>query len=309
MFNFEIIPDSSSDLSRELRERFDIKHVIEGTVYTPEGKQILADLDWETMSPEEFYNSMKGRKILYKTATPPIGNVISTFESVLKEGKDVLCIALSSGLSSTIDVFRTAAQELKEKYPDRKIICVDSLRYSAATSLLVAKGSEKRASGATIEETADYLNEIKHCIHQMGPLDDLFFCVKTGRITNFQAFFGTLVGINSLGDFSVDGKTTVVGKAKGRRSALDATVNYIKKTIINPEDQIIFVSHSDRPEVAKILKERIESEIHPKEIIMARIGMSCGCAVGPGLCAAYYIGAPINGNEKDIMDTLIKETK
>ena len=309
MNSFEIIPDSAFDMTRDLRERFKINHVVRGVIYSPDGQQMQADLDWETTTPKEFYASMKGRKILYKTATPQLGDVLNTFESVLKEGKDILSISLSTGISGTIKVCQTAANELMEKYPERKIICVDSLRYSSAFALLVIKASEKRDTGATIEETADYLNTIKHSIHQMGPLDDLFFCVKTGRITNFQAFFGTLVGVNSLGDFSETGITSVVGKAKGRRAAINATLEYIKKTIVNPEEQIVIVSHTDREEVAEILKERIQQEINPKEIIMMTIGISCGASIGPGLCAAYYMGNPITGNESEIMSSVLYNLK
>lgn len=309
MYNFEIIPDSSSDFTKTLRERFGINHLICGTVYHPDGHQSRADIDWENITPKEYYNSMKGRNILYKTATPQTGEIIETFESVLNEGKDILSVSLSSALSSTYEMCKKAAKELSLKYPDRKIICVDSLRYSSAFGLLITKACEKRDAGASLEETAEYLNEIKHCIHQMGPLDDLFFCVKTGRVTNFQALFGTLIGVNSLGDFSSKGLSTVVGKVKGKKTAIESTVEYIKRTIRNPEEQIIFIGHSDREETALTLKERIMNEIKPKEIIINPIGMSCGASIGPGLCAVFYLGDKITDKENDIFDEVLNSIK
>lgn len=309
MYNFEIIPDSSSDFTKELRERFGITHVILGTIYHPDGRQSRADVDWVNITPEEYYKSMKGRNILYKTATPQSGEITETFEKVLKQGKDILSISLSSALSSTYDMCKKVADELYSKYPDRKIICIDSLRYSSAIGLLITKACEKRDSGSSVEETADYLNEIKHCIHQMGPLDDLFFCVKTGRVTNFQALFGTLIGVNSLGDFSSRGLSTVVGKAKGKKTAIDATVEYIKRTVRNPEEQTFFIGHSVREETASILKERLLNEVKPKEIIINPLGMSCGASIGPGLCAVFYIGDKVNDKETEICTEVLNSIK
>ncbi len=298
MSNFVIIPDSSSDMVASLRERFNVPKVIRGTLYHPDGRQDLSDIDWETMTPEEFYNSMKGRNILYKTATPPRGEVIEIFESFLKEGKDVLSISLSSALSGTYQNSVSIAEELMKKYPERKIACIDSMRYGSAQTLLVSLACQKRDSGATLEETAEYLNNIKHSIHQMGPLDDLFFCVKTGRISNFKAIFGTLIGVNSMGDFSNAGLAAVMGKVKGHRAALETTVAYVKKTIKNPEEQIIFIGHSNREESANYLAQRIKEEINPKEVIINPIGMSCGSSIGPGLCSAYFLGDPISENNE-----------
>lgn len=310
MNSFEIIPDSSCDMTESIRKKFGINHIIRGVVYKPDGTQILADIDWKTTSPEDYYNSMKGRKVLYKTATPPMGEIIDVFEPVLKSGKDILSISLSSSISGTYNAVKNVAEDLLKKYPERKIICVDSLRYSSATALLITYACEKRDSGSSIEETAEYINELKHSIHQMGPLDDLFFCVKTGRITNFQAFFGTLIGVNSLGDFGKGGLAAVLGKVKGHQTALDITLKYIKQTIKNPEEQIIFIGHSNREKSANILAERIRESLNPKDIIINPIGMSCGASIGPGLCAAYYIGSPISDGEADeriLMEKLIKE--
>ena len=310
MGDFVIIPDSSCDVTKELRERFGIENVIRGIVYPPDGSQMLADVDWETMTPEQYYTSMQGRKILYKTATPPIGEITDVFEPILKSGKDILSISLSSGISGTYQVVQNVAKDLLEKYPERKILCVDSLRYASAAALLVSLACEKKNSGATIEETADYLNVIKQSIHQMGPLDDLFFCVKTGRISNFQEFFGTLIGVNSFADFSNQGLPAVIGKVKGKRVALETTIRYIEETIKNPEEQIIFVAHSNREESAKLLAEKIREKFKPKDVIINPIGMSCGSSIGPGLYAAYYLGEPISDgevNERSIMEKIVKK--
>lgn len=312
MADFVIIPDASSDLTKDLRERFHIPDYIKGTFYYPDGTEARADLDWELMDPKTYYESMSGRKTLYKTASAQRGDIIEVYERFLQEGKDILAVTLSSGLSGTNQVCRKVAEELMEKYPQRKIIVVDSLRYSTALSLLVVMASQKQQQGATLEETAAYLEANKHRIHQMGPMDDMFFLVKTGRVSNFKAFFGTLIGINPMADFNRQGMSQVLGKFKGKKKAFDAVIEYMRGTIENPQEQIIFVAHSNREEAAQVLAQRIRETFNPKEIIINYVGMSCGASVGPGLCAAFYQGKEISEGmvqEQALMDQIVEKQK
>ena len=312
MADFVIIPDTSSDLIKPLRERFDIPAYISGLVYFPDGHSEISDLDWDRYDPKQFYESMTDKKTIYKTACAPAGDIMALYEKYLAEGKDILSVSLSSALSATYQTCELVKKELLPKYPERKIICVDSMRYSTALSLLVILASQKRAEGATLEETAAYLERIKHCIHQMGPMDDLFFLCKTGRISNFKAFFGSLVGINPMADFNRQGMSQVLGKFKGKSAAFDAVIRYMRETVVDPENQIMFVAHSNREQAAKVLAKRIEEEFHPKEIIINHVGMSCGASIGPGLCAAFYLGTEISEGmetEQAIMDRILESQK
>ncbi len=313
MNDFVIVTDSACDLNKDLRERFGIAEYMHGFLYHPDGREELADLDWNSVTPEAFYDSMKGKKVLYRTGCAALGEVEEIFEKHLSAGRDVLCIAMSSALSCTYQNCVNVALALQERYPERKILCVDSLRYSTSLALLLALASQKRESGASIEETAQYVESIKNCIHQMGAMDDLFFLVKTGRISNFKAFFGTLVGVNPMADFNAEGLACVLGKAKGKTAALQATVDYMRKTIRESQKQIIFIAHSNREAAAQRLSQMIKEEFSPKEIIITPVGMSCGASIGPGLCAAFYVGDPISADgqrERDIMaEVLNKENK
>lgn len=312
MSDFVIIPDTSCDLVRELRERFDIPDYIKGIVYFPDGHSEFSDLDWERHDPKQFYESMTDKKTLYKTASAPTGDIINTYEKYLKQGKDILAICLSSALSGTYQSCELVRKELSEKYPERKIICIDSLRYSTSLSLLCIMAAKKRAEGATIDETAEFVESNKHRIHQMGPMDDLFFLCKTGRISNFKAFFGTLVGVNPMADFNRHGLAEVLAKFKGKKAAFDAVIKYMRETVENPSEQIMFVAHSNRPEAAAVLADMIQKEFSPKEIIISQVGMSCGASIGPGLCAAFYYGSEISENnekEKEIMERIIESQK
>ncbi len=310
MDNFVIIPDSSCDVPKAIREKYGIKDYLNGFVYFPDGHSEYVDYDWEKYDPVEFYESMRDKKVNYKTAYAPMGDILATFEKNLKAGKDIICITLSSALSGTYQSCEMAKKELLEKYPDRKIICIDSLRYSLAATLLVIMAAKKREEGCTIEETARYVEENKYHIHQMGSMDDLFFLCKTGRITNFKAFFGTLMGINAMADFSRQGMAEVVGRVKGKKTALDAIINYMKETIINPSEQTIFIAQSNRQAAAELLRDMIIKEFSPKEVIIAPLGMSSGVSIGPGLCAAFYYGEEITEGlvrEKEIMNDFLQK--
>lgn len=312
MHDFVIIPDTSCDLNAELRERFDIPDYIHGMLYYPDGHCEPSDLDWKQMTPEFYYNSMKGRNILYRTSTPLVGETTEVFEKYLAAGKDVLSISLSSGLSASYSQCVSVANDLREKYPERKIICVDSKRYSTSLALLVISACIKRSEGMSIEEVAAYIENERDYVHQMGPMDDLFFLVKTGRVNNFKAFFGSMIGLNLVADFNDKGMAEVLGKFKGKVTALNATVKYVEKTIVNPEEQIIFVAHTNREQAAQKLAEMIREKFNPKEIIIQPVGMACGATIGPGLCAVFYKGTKISeglASERAIMDEIIAELK
>ncbi len=192
MSDFVIIPDSSCDLTKDLRDRFDIPDYIRGVLYFPDGHSELADIDWTNFSAKEYYDSMKGRNVLYKTACPPGEEIIEKFEKHLKEGKDIISPVLSTALSATYNDVTQVAADLLKKYPERRIVVVDSLRYSTSLALLIISAAIKKQEGASFEEVVDFLETEKYRIHQMGTMDDLFFLVKTGRVSNFKAFFGSV---------------------------------------------------------------------------------------------------------------------
>ncbi len=307
-----IIPDSSCDLNKELRERFDIPDITRGVLYYPDGHSELADVDWETMTPKEFYDSMKGRNVLYKTACPPGEEIIEKYEKHLKAGRDIIAPVLSTALSATYNDCSQVAKELLKKYPERRIVVIDSLRYSTSLALLVISAAMKRKEGAAFEEVVEYLEKEKYRIHQMGTMDDLFFLVKTGRVDGFKAFFGSMIGLNILADFNEKGLSEPIAKLKGKKDAFKAIIEYIDKTVENPSEQIMFIAHSNREEAAKLLAESVKERFNPKELIITEVGVSCGASIGPGLCAVFYKGAPASAGlekEKALMDEITASIK
>ena len=308
MSKFVIIPDPTSDINKELRERFNVPEIVTGTVLIND-KIINYNGDWTEISSKEFWAMLKNKKNTINTGAPSPEIFKQSFEKYLKQGLDVLCITISSALSATNGFAIQAAKELMEKYPERKVLVIDSRRYAAAELLLVTYASKFQEEGLDIEQTYQKLEEIKNCLHQAGPMDDLMFLASRKRITNTKAFMGQLIGVNPIGEVDKDGLTKVLCKVKGSKKALATCLEYMKRTIVNPEEQIIIISHSDREEKAKLYKEMIEQELKVKEIILTEVGMSCAPNIGPGLCAAYYVGKPISDNlveEQAIFDEITK---
>lgn len=305
MNNFAIISDTSCDLTKELRDRFGIEDYARGYVHLPDGTAIKGNLDWTEEESDAFFKALSDKKSNFRTATPSIGEVEDTLEPFLKEGKDVLCVTLSGGLSGMYGVFVNAAKDLKEKYPERKIIIVDSMRYSTSEGIVCMLASQFRAEGKTIEETAELLEIHKHRVHQIGWMDDLFYCKKMGRVSNAAAVMGTLVGIKAMADFNHKGVSHVLGKTRGYKNAYRLIVEYMKATGEDLENQVVFITHSLRKEHAQAVKELIEAEIKPKEIIITTVGQGSAPNVGPGMVAAFYLGKKASEDLKD--ETLIFE--
>ena len=309
MKKFVILPDVTCDLSQELREKFDIEYV-KGHIVFPDKIEREGVLEWKYCTREEFYKDLKKNPNEYSTAPANIDEFKEAFEHYVKEGYDVLSLTISSALSGTYNFALKARELVLEDYPDAKIICIDSQRYSNGFGLIAIYASILRSEGKDIEEVAKIIEEKKNCFHEMGWLDDLSFVAKKGRLSNSKAFFGTLIGIKPLGEFNHQGLTTVLGKAKGEKKAYQAIMNYIEKTIENPSEQIILIAQTNHMKQALEFKEMLQNKFNPKEIIINDVFPSCGINVGPGLMAAFYMGKPISDDlkaETEIMNEVLQK--
>ncbi len=342
MTNFAILTDSCSDLTAPLRERFGVDGYVPGALVYPDGSNHYADLDWKNMTPVQFFGTMKDKKGgLFTSAQIGLQDVADRLEPLLQQGRDILFVAVSSGLSGTYNSTCLVANELMEKYPERHNRCVDTLRYCGAEGMLVIAATRLRAAGKTLDETADWLEENRlrvhqmgveetasrrpglraagktlrngdWLMHQMGVLEDLFFCKRMGRVSGAAAVMGTLVGIRPLADINEKGLSDVIGKTRGLAPALKATVDYMARTVERPEEQIMLLSHSDRPERAEELRALVEEHFHPKELHVVPVCQSCGASIGPGLYAIFYFGRPISSGlkeERSLIAELTGKTK
>ena len=293
--SYEVIIESSCDLNAELRKKYHIyPEVIRGFVYIPGKEDMLADPEFENYSSDEFFKLVKANAGKVHTAFAPYEEFARVVEPVLKEGKDVIIFALSSGISGTYNGFLNWANILKDDYPDRKIEIIDTLRYSSASGLLAIYAAKNKDNGMSFDDNVKWCNQYRHHIHEAGPMDDLSFLAKNGRISTTKAFFGKMVGVQPFADFTRDGKNAPLGTFKGDKKVNEASLKYVLELADNIEDQIIIIDHSCRKERAELFKKQLLEVAHPKEVIVTHVGETCGPNIGPGLCAYFFLGEAIS---------------
>lgn len=238
---------------------------------------------------ETFYKKMREGAVA-KTSAINTESFKAFFEEHLQTGLDVLYIGFSSGLSTTFNCARLAAAELSEKYPDRKIIVVDSLAASAGEGLLLYLVNEKKNSGATIEDAAAYAEEIKLSVCHWFTVDDLVYLKRGGRISSASALVGSILSIKPVLHVDNDGHLINVSKVRGRRSSILALAEKYAFFANDPEGGTVFISHSDCIEDAEYLANVIK-EKHGAEVkIITNVGTVIGAHSGPGTLALFFIG-------------------
>lgn len=302
MEKFVIISDSSMDITKETRLEYGIEYPVCGKIIFSDGRMEDSDAEWDKYDPKQYFEEEVKKGI--KTSLPNQYEIVNRLEPYFMNGQDILAIVLSTGISGTYSAFVKAGEELMEKYPERKMFVVDSLRYSSGVGLLDLYASEMRAAGKSIDEVFEWIEKAKLCVHQCGVLDDLKFLARNGKITGFKAFMGTMVGVKPIADFSNQtGQPFPLGNVRGYKKAYKMIEQYVKATIGDASDKIVVVEHSLREdqanELAKIMKEKIQ----PRKIVMTRCGMTNGSAIGPGLATVFYVG------EKELSENLAEESK
>lgn len=309
MSKIALITDSAVDFDAALRRKFGIADYVHGVVVRPDGTQFLADLDWHNISSKDYYGSMARGHNLYKTATCSIAEVEDLFKKHFAAGEDILGLTIGSAFSGSYNLFKTIAERIQPQFPERKIAIIDTCRYGGAYGLLAISAHNLIKEGKSLEEVADFLNANKLKTHQMGPLDDLFFLNRSGRVSKTIAVMGTMVGIRPLADFQSNGFCQPLGKVKGMNHALDVSTEYVKRSIADPANATIIVAHSFRHDEAERFVNLLKEKVNPKAIYLTSIGQISGANVGPGLVAAFYFGAPIsekNQAETALLESIIK---
>lgn len=307
MKSYVILADLTCDLSEELRQYFAVEEYIPGYVNI-NGKEIKTYLDWSQISREEFYRNLSDKNVKVTSAPPSQEEYCEIFTRYAEQGYAVLSMSISSRISGTYDFACVAANRVRESHPEAEIYCFDSYRMSGAFGLLVCHAHRLKNEGKTFEEVIAWLEENKTRVHQMGPIDDLIFVARRGRITMGKAIMGSFAGVKPMGDCNAEGYTTVLTKAKGIKKALDLTVKYVKETAEDIENQFIIISHSDRELYAKTLKDMLKKELNPKKVFISDVFSGCGTNIGPGMIGVYYLGAPVSEDlsaEKDAMNRVL----
>jgi DegV family protein with EDD domain len=255
---------------------------------TLEGEEPRANSELDLPALYAFLREKKSAT----TAAVNLDTFIEKMTPYLEDGKDILYLGFSSGLSSTYASGRLAAEELSEKYPDRKIYTVDTLCASLGEGLLVYHAAKLRQSGADIEQVRDFVEANKLGLCHWFTIDDLFFLKRGGRVSATTAVVGTMLGIKPVMHVDNEGKLINVGKARGRRASIDALFDKAKETMVGDRsDAVVFISHGDCADDAQYLADRIKNEIGVKEVVIGYVGAVIGSHSGPGTLALFFLGS------------------
>jgi len=285
MSNYVIFTDSACDIKPDVLKSWEVPYINLSFRFEDEDREYSN----EGMEITEFYNRMRNGGVAKTSAINP-ETYINAFEEILNQGNDILCLAFSSGLSTTCNSARIAAEELKEKYPERKIIVVDSLSASAGQGLLLYHIVQKKKEGLNIEELAEYAESIKLNICHWFSVDDLVYLKRGGRVSPAVAFVGTVLGIKPVLHVDNEGKLVSVTKARGRKAALNALVDKCGETGDDIKNGTIFISHADCKNDAEYVAEQITERFGGKVDIITDVGAVIGAHSGPGTIALFFVG-------------------
>jgi len=285
MNEYIIFTDSCCDIKSALLQEWGVPYANMTFSFEGENKEYVNT----DITNKEFYDRMR-QGASAKTAAINTDTFAHAFEPILQAGKDILYVAFSSGLSTTVNSAHMAAAELKESYPSRKIIIVDSLAASAGSGLMVYMAVAKKNEGATLEENAAYIESLvpQHCI--WFTVDDLEYLKRGGRVSPLVAFAGGVLGIKPVLQMDEEGHLVKVSTARGRKRAIEALAEKYAELSYEEKNTPIFISHAeaenDAKQLADILKQRHGVEV----TLITEIGPVIGAHAGPGTLAIFFVG-------------------
>lgn len=286
MNNYVLVTDATLDLPDTVVHSLDMDVIpmefeIDGTTYHhyPDERE---------MSSETFYQYLKAGKMpTTAQVTPYIYEQV--FRNYFEQGMDVLAVIFSSGLSGSYGSANIAAKTVQEEFPDRKIICIDSLCASVGEGLLLYHTAKKRLEGMDMETLAQWVREYRLHVGHWFTVEDLFHLNRGGRLSAVSAVVGTALKIKPVLSVDAEGKLFVAAKARGAKKAFSYLIERLEQEGDNPSEQTVLIGHASNLETAQQLKETLLERKLVKEVIITNIGPIIGTHVGQGMVALVFM--------------------
>ena len=282
---YVLMTDSDSDLPFHLKEQYDIPVVY--MPYALNGKEYYDDLG-QTLNHKSYYDLMRGGAVPVTSALNE-ETYLEYFEPILQK-QDLLFIAFSSKLSSTLQAVYSAREQLLKKYPERKFIVVDTLSISGPMTLLVLKAHEMYRAGAPIEEVAKWVEDNKLRCQGIFTVDDLVYLKRGGRISAAAATFGSMLDLKPIIVEATDGSLQSIDKVRGRKKAIAYLADKMMEFDPDPAESPIIILNADAPEDAKRAKEMVLQRLPDANVLIESVGPVIGAHCGPGTVAICYLG-------------------
>lgn len=282
--SFVIATDTSANLQNDYVKEHGI--IVVPFSFYIEGQENTCT-DTEGFDGKAYYDRIRqGLHVTTSQVTPQ--RFMEYFEPALMEGKDIIFVSMSSGVSGSCNSAHIAAAELMEKFEGRKIRIIDTLGASLGEGLVAMRAVEWRSAGRSFEETADYLDELRHRVFNVFTVEDLMHLKRGGRLSPLSAVLGTVLNIKPILKGNEEGKIVAYAKIRGRKKVIDMLGAKYDKFVREPENQTVCISHADCPEDAEYLKSLIMKNNPPREVLVVYHEPATGSYLGPGALALYF---------------------
>lgn len=290
MPSFDIFVDSAANLTDEMVASLNIKVV--PFISTVNGNEVICYNNGKSFSEtaKEFYESiLAGADV--KTSLISQARFEEALTPSLEEGKDVILITLTETLSGTYIQAKNAKEELELKFPERKIYVIDSANASLGEGLLAVYAAKMRNGGESVEACAKWVEDNKYKMNSYVTVNDLKYLKKSGRVSTVSAIAGTILNIKPM--LKADGNSPAVlakyAVERGRKKSIDALIKEFTAHVIDPENQLIAITHCHCENEAKELAERLKP-LGAKDTVIEFYDLCTGSHVGPGTIALFFLG-------------------
>lgn len=283
---FRIVTDTSANLPTAYLQQEHIT-IIPFTFHADGDEQACLDLN--TFDAKTFYAQMRsGTKV--STSQIPPQRYLDVLTPMLEAGEDVLFVSMSSGISGSYASGQIAARQLREEFPARKLLLVDTYSASLGEGLLVMRAVDCRREGMSIDDTYTLLRSLRHRMAQIFTVDDLRYLRRTGRLSNLEAAVGTVLQIKPLLKGDPQGKIVCFAKLRGRQRAIEAIAKRYEELVRDAQTQTVGIAHADCAPDAQILASLLRrSSCAPKQILLVDYEPVTGSHVGPGALALFFL--------------------
>ncbi len=284
---FEIVTDSSSNLIEDMIDDFGL-HILPLTFMIDE-KQYHSYLKGERTDLKQFYTMMRDGKVI-TTSLPNLAESEALMRGLLEQGRDVLYLGFSSGLSGTYEAIELLVHELARQFPERKVYCVDTLAASGGEGLLVYHAVQRARGGASIDDVRDWVENNKLKLAHWFTVDDLMFLFRGGRVSKTSAWAGTMLNIKPVMHVDDEGHLIPMEKVRGRKKSLHALVDHMEKTALKPiNEQTVFITHGDCIEDAELVADEVRERFGCENVIINYVDPVIGAHSGPGTMALFFL--------------------
>ena len=283
--SFVVMTDTSSNLPTPLVRQRDLKEIAFN--YYINGQSYNC-LDTTSFNGDEFYASIRGGVGVTTSQITP-QNYIEFYEPFLKEGKDIIFVSMSSGISGSCNSAHIGAEEILAEYPGRRIEIIDTRGASLGEGIIALRAAELRDLGVPTAAAVEILEEHVEKMFNVFTVDDLMHLKRGGRLSNLSAVLGTVLQIKPILKGNEEGKIVVFAKVRGRKQSIKTLAQMYDKLAVEPEKQTIGIAQAGCREDAEMLISLLKQNRPPKEILNVEYEPVTGSHVGPGALALFFL--------------------